>query len=84
MSIRQHNEPAPEPPSPIPDGTLTVRRLRRILDGLPAGLPIVLEGTEWTLPAGDARLVRWHEEEESGRPTGRSADVLKINLHEGL
>jgi hypothetical protein len=71
----------PDASSPIPDGTLTVRKLRRILDGLAPGMPIVLDGTEWTLPAGDARLVHWFETEQSGRETGRSADVLKIDLH---
>jgi hypothetical protein len=69
---------------PIPAGTLTVRKLRRMLDGLDAGTPIVLEGTEYDLPAGRADLIRWHETEQSGRPTGRSADALIIRLHEGL
>ncbi len=73
--------PTPDASNQIPSGTLTVRKLRRILDGLPPGTPIVLDGTEWTLPAGNARLVRWHETEQSGRATGRTAVVLKIDLH---
>jgi hypothetical protein len=61
--------------------TLTVRKLRRILNDLPPHLPVVLEGTEWDLEAGCA-VVRedFRFQTESGREYGEPRSVLYIEL----
>jgi hypothetical protein len=45
----------------VDEKTLTVRKLRRILNDLPPHLPVVLEGTEWGLEAGEPRSVLYIE-----------------------
>ena len=62
-------------------GILTVRKLRRILNDLPPGLPVVLEGTEWDLYAGRAEVREdWQPQRESGERHGEPRRVLYIKL----
>lgn len=61
---------------------LTVRKLRSILDGLPPDILVVLQGTEWNMPAGDARMRDWTATHQDGRPKGPTKRVLFLELEQ--
>ena len=62
------------------NGKLTVGELRAALSKLPADLPVVIEGTEWNMPASSVEETDWTETNEDSSPSATPKRVLIIKL----